>query len=102
MMPGIIISFIFSKQLRMVLQTTPLQDEFACTEELLNNAPNWLGIEIGAENRPWSARNCLFASQQARVHQPFDRAATHSANASCLIQADSVRVCTARFCPAIK
>jgi hypothetical protein len=52
MMPGIIISFIFSKQNRLVFQTTPLQDEFACAEEPFDDTPNWLRLEIGTQNCP--------------------------------------------------
>jgi hypothetical protein len=88
MMPGIIISFIFSKQEGLVLQTTPLQDEFACAEEPFDNSPNRFGVEIGTKNRPWSARNRLFALQQACFYQPFDRAVANSANSSGLVQAD--------------
>ena len=89
MMPGIIISFIFSKQNRLVFQTTPLQDEFACAEEPFEDTPNWLGVEIGTQNCPWSARNRLFAFQQACLYQPFDRVVAYSANPSSLVQADS-------------
>ena len=38
MMPGIIISFIFSKQERLVFRTTLLQNQFAGAEELFDNA----------------------------------------------------------------
>ena len=62
-MPGIIISFIFSKQQRLVFQTTPLQNQFACPEEPVDNASNWLGVQISAENFPRSTGSCLFVLQ---------------------------------------
>ncbi len=91
-MPGIIISFIFSKQQRLVFQTTPLQNQFACPEEPVDNASNWLGVQISAENFPRSTGSCLFVLQQARLHQPFDRAVTHTTYPSSFVQTNSLRI----------
>ena len=43
MMPGIIISFIFSKQGRLFIRASPLQNQLAGAQEPLQNAPHWLG-----------------------------------------------------------
>ena len=46
-------------------------------------------LEIGTQNPPRSARNNLFAFQQAGLYQPFDRVVAHSTYPSSLVQADS-------------
>ena len=48
MMPGIINSFIFSEQSSLVLRTVPLQNQFAGLMEMLDDAANGLGIEVGS------------------------------------------------------
>ena len=92
MMPGIIISFVFSEQTILIVRTAPMEYQLACPKEPLDNAPNRLGIQIGAANFPGGAGSCLFALQQACLNQPFDRAVTDSAYPSGLAQADSVRI----------
>src|SRR5258705_1401866 len=90
--PGIIISFMFSKRQRLVFRTTPLQNQFACPEEPVDNASNWLGVQISAENFPRSTGGCLFVLQQVRLHQPFDRAVTHTTYPSSFVQTNSLRI----------
>ncbi len=60
MMPGIIISFIFSKQGRRVSRTTPLQNQLAGAEKPVDNALNCFVIQIRTTNLPGSARSDLF------------------------------------------
>jgi len=40
MMPGIVISFVFSKQGSLVFRTTPLQNQLASANEPFDNTPN--------------------------------------------------------------
>jgi len=73
MMPGIIISSIFSEQSRLAFRATPLQNQFAGAEEAVNDTSNWLCIQISAPNFPGSTGSCLFALEQTSLRQPFDR-----------------------------
>ena len=68
MMPGIIISFFFSKQDRLIFQTTPLQNQLACAQESFDNTSNRLIIQICSLNPPGCASSNLFALQQACFH----------------------------------
>lgn len=61
MMPAIIISFVFSKQVRLILGTTPLKDELACLTEVIQDVPNWIGVQIRPLDFPWGARSKLLA-----------------------------------------
>src|SRR5271157_6209964 len=45
MMPGIIISFVFSEQNRLVFCTTPSENQLTSPKEPVDNAPNRLGIQ---------------------------------------------------------
>jgi len=92
MMPGIIISFIFSEQLSLIFWTAPMENKLACPVKLLDDTPNRLCIQIRAANLPWSARSCLLALQQACLHQTFDRTVTHATHPSRFAQADSFRI----------
>ena len=62
-MPGIIISLIFTEQLRLIFRATPSEQELACPTEMLENATNRLCVQIGATNCPRSTRGELFAVQ---------------------------------------
>ena len=59
-MPGIIICLIFKEQLRLVFRATPSYKELACPTEVLEDAANRLGIQIGATNFPRSTWDDLF------------------------------------------
>ena len=63
MMPGIINSFIFSEQNSLVLRTAPLQNEFASSMEMLNDAAYRLCIQVGTSNLPRSTGSRLFTFQ---------------------------------------
>ena len=45
-MPGIIILLIFNEQLRLVSRATPVQKELPRSAEMIENAANWLRIQI--------------------------------------------------------
>ena len=61
MMPGIIISLIFSEQGKLILRATPLQNELAGALEAVNNLANGFGVQITAANFPRCPRRYLFA-----------------------------------------
>jgi hypothetical protein len=63
MMPAIINSFIFSEQNSLVLRTVPLQNQFAGSVEMLDDAANRFGTQVGTSNLPRSAGNWLFTLQ---------------------------------------
>src|SRR5271166_2964345 len=68
MMPGIIISFVFSKQGWLVFRTTPLQNQLARADEPFDHTPNWLVVQICTTNPPGCARSDLLTLQQACLH----------------------------------
>ena len=76
MMPGIIISAIFREQGKLMFRATPVQNEFAGVEEPVNNPADGFRLQISAANFPRCTRGYLFALQQTRLHQPFDRMVT--------------------------
>ena len=92
MMPGIIISSIFSEQGRLAFHTTPWQNQLASAEEPVDNAANGFGIQISAPNFPRCARSYLFALQQTSLHQTCDRPVTDPTYARSFAQADSLRI----------
>ena len=92
MMPGIIISSIFSEQMGLLFRAFPSQDQLAGAEELLHDAPHWLGLQISAADLPGSARSCLLARQQTALNQPLDRMMTDTTDASSFIQAHPLRI----------
>lgn len=63
MMPGIINSFIFSEQNGLVFHTFPLQNQFAGSVEMLDDAANRFGSQVGSSNLPGSAGSRLFTLQ---------------------------------------
>ena len=92
MMPGIIISSIFSEQGWLVFHATPLQNQLAGAEEPVDDTPNGLGIQIRAPNFPGCTGSCLFALQQTSCHQPFDGVVTDTTYTRRFAQTDSVRI----------
>ena len=92
MMPGIIISSIFSEQGRLVFRATPLQNQLASAEKPVDNSPNGLGIQISAPNFPGCTGSCLFALQQPRLYQPFDHTVTDATYTRRFAQADPLRI----------
>ena len=65
MMPGIIISFIFNEELRLVPRALPLQYQFAGPKEPLNDGTNRRGIQVRTSNLPRRPRSHLLSFQQA-------------------------------------
>ena len=97
MMPGIIISLIFSEQGKLVLRATPLQNQLASAPEAANNLANGFGIQLTAANFPRCPRRYLFAPQQTGLDQPFDRAVADATYSRSLAQTNSFRIRRARF-----
>ena len=60
MIPGIIISSIFSEQGELVLRAAPLQNQFAGAVEAIDNPANGFGVQIAAANFPGCAGSHLF------------------------------------------
>ena len=61
MIPGIIISCIFSEQGKLAFRATPLQNQFASAVKAINDPANGRGVQITAANFPRCARSYLFA-----------------------------------------
>jgi hypothetical protein len=74
MMPGIIISFIFSKQGYLILRTSSSQNQLACEPQAIDDAAHWFCIQVGAADLPRGAWSYLFAFQQSCLDQSFDAA----------------------------
>ena len=60
MIPGIIISSIFSEQGKLVLRAAPLQNQFAGAVEAIDNPANGFGVQIAAANFPGCTGSHLF------------------------------------------
>ncbi len=60
MIPGIIISSIFSEQGKLVLRAAPLQNQFAGAVEAIDNSANGFGVQIAAANFPGCTGSQLF------------------------------------------
>ena len=90
MMPGIIISFIFSEHSRLVFCTSPTQNQLTCVSQPVDDATHWFSIQVDTANLPRSAWSYLFAFQQSCLDQAFDAAMAHATYSRSLIQADSV------------
>ena len=63
-MPVIIILLILNEQLRLIIHTSPFQNELACPAELLDHAPYRFCIQIRATNFPWRPWGRLFPLQK--------------------------------------
>ena len=97
MMPGIIISAIFREQGKLMFRATPVQNEFAGVEEPVNNPADGFRLQISAANFPRCTRGYLFALQQTRLHQPFDRMVTDAAYSRSFAQTNSLRIRQSSF-----
>ena len=69
MMRVIGISFVFSKQFRLVFRTIPLQNQLTRSSEALNDGMDRLGLEIGTSNLPWCTRYHLLAFEKPDFYQ---------------------------------
>ena len=92
MMPGIIISFIFSEQSSLTFCAVPLENQLAGPKEARDDTANWLSLQIGTTNFPRSTWSGLFALQQPRFYQSLNRMVTHATEPSSFAQADSLRI----------
>jgi hypothetical protein len=61
MMPGIIISSIFSEQSKLALRAAPLQNQFPGAAQAVDNPRNGFGVQISAANFPGCTESYLFA-----------------------------------------
>jgi len=87
MMPGVIISSVFSEQMPLISCTTRCESELAAALKPLKDTPHQLRVQIRAAHLPGSARSELLPLEQAGLRQPFDRTVTDTAK-------------TTRFAPA--
>ena len=85
MMPGIIISFVFSKQFRLVLRVMPLQNQLAGSSEALDDGADRLGLEIGTSNLPRCSRHDLLAFEKPSFYQSLNALLIDAACASCFV-----------------
>lgn len=72
MMRVISISFVFSKQFRLVLRTIPLQNQLTGSSEALNDGRDRLNIEVGTSNLPRCSRYDLFAFEKPGFYQSLN------------------------------
>src|SRR6516162_10608471 len=96
MIPGIIISLIFSEQRRLVFRAPPLQNQLAGAVEVLNNAANGFSIQITAADLPRCTRSYLFALQQTGFNHPLDGVVTDAYSRS-FAQTHSLRIVQSSF-----
>src|SRR6516165_8653744 len=71
MMPGIIISLIFSEQGKLILRATPLQNELAGALEAVDDLSNGFGVQLTAASLLRCARVSFRALWQTGLYQPF-------------------------------
>ena len=64
MMRVISISFVFSKQFRLVLRVIPLQNQLTRSSEALDDGTDWLGLEGSTSNLPRCSRYNLFTFEK--------------------------------------
>ena len=72
MMRVISISFVFSKQFRLVFRTIPLQNQLTGSSEALNDGTDRLGLEVGTSNLPRCSRYNLFAFEKPGFYQSLN------------------------------
>ena len=82
MMRAISISFIFSKQFRLVLRAIPLQNQLTRSSEALDDGTHRLGVEFGTSNFPGCSRHDLLAFEKPGFYQSFDTLLIDAAYAS--------------------
>ena len=72
MMRVISISFVFSKQFRLVFRTIPLQNQLTGSPEAVNDGTDRLGLEVGTANLPWCSGYNLFAFEKPGFYQSLN------------------------------
>ena len=85
MMRAISISFIFSKQFRLVLRAIPLQNQLTRSSEALDDGTDRLGIEVGTLNFPRCSRHDLLAFEKPGFYQSLNALLIDAACASCFV-----------------
>ena len=85
MMRVISISFVFSKQFRLVLRVMPLQNQLTGSSETLDDGTDRLGVEIGTSNFPRCSRHDLLAFEKPSFYQSLNTLLIDSACASCFV-----------------
>ena len=82
MMCVISISFVFSKQFRLVLRVIPLQNQLTRSSEALDDGTDRLGIEVRTSNLPRCSRHDVLAFEKPGFYQSFDTLLIDAAYAS--------------------
>ena len=72
MMCVISISFVFSKQFRLVLRVIPLQNQLTGLSEALDDGMDRLGIEVRTSNLPRCSRHDLLTFEKPGFYQSLD------------------------------
>ena len=85
MMRVISISFVFSKQFRLVLRVMPLQNQLTGSSEALDDGTDRLGVEIGTSNLPRCSRHDLLAFEKPGCYQSLNTLLIDAACASCFV-----------------
>ena len=81
MMRVIGISFVFSKQFRLVFRTIPLQNQLTRSSEALNDGTDRLDLEIGTSNLPRCTRYHLLAFEEPGFYQSLNTLLINAASA---------------------
>ena len=82
MMRVISISFVFSKQFRLVLRAIPLQNQLTRSSEALDDGTDRFGLEVGTSNLPRCSRHSLLALEKPGFYQSLDTLLIDAAFAS--------------------
>ena len=85
MMCVISISFVFSKQFRLVLRVIPLQNQLTRSSEALDDGTDRLGIEVRTSNLPRCSRHGLLAFEKPGFYQSLNALLIDAACASCFV-----------------
>ena len=85
MMRVISISFVFSKQFRLVLRVIPLQNQLTRSSEALDDGTDRLGLEGSTSNLPRCSRHDLLAFEKPSFYQSLNTLLIDAAHASCFV-----------------
>lgn len=85
MMLVISISFVFSKQFRLVLRVIPLQNQLTRPSQALDDGTDRLGLEISTSNLPRCSRHDLLAFEKPGFYESLYTLLINSGCASCFV-----------------
>ena len=85
MMRVIGISFVFSKQFRLVLRVIPLQNQLTRPSQALDDGTDRLGLEVGTSNLPRCSRHDLLAFEKPGFYQSLNTLLIDAAYTSCFV-----------------